>query len=116
MAALPRSVMGLCRVFRGHAEHVPCGIVADDLVKGPMPDDDRLFAKPVVEILSPYFSVPQRVITPGDEGHGGVSVRGGKRCELLSVCLGGFCAGKFSGGQGPVVGSEKGKLGEHRRQ
>ena len=62
------------------------------------------------------FSVPQRVITPGDEGHGGVSVRGGKRCELLSVCLGGFCAGKFSGGQGPVVGSEKGKLGEHRRQ
>ncbi len=105
--------MNSSRIFRGNSQHVPRGIVADDLVKGAMPDDDRLIPEPLIEILTPNFPVPQGVIAPGNKRNRLIGVYRGECREFFFIGLWGFGTKELPGGQGPVVRGKKRKLGEY---
>ena len=116
VAARPVSALVHLRIGLGHTQQSPRGVVANQLMEGAVPEHHRLLSKHLVQILAPDLAMPEGVIAPGNEGHGGVAVLGGKGCQAGTIPLGSGLSGEFAGGQRPVIGRQKRELGEHRGQ
>ena len=116
VASCPVRTLVHLRIGLGHAQQSPRCVVANQLMERAMPEHHGLLPKQLVQILAPDFAMPQGVIAPGNKGRGRVVVLSGKRLQAGPISLGGGLAGELAGGQRPVIGRQKRKLGEHRRQ
>ena len=113
VASCPVSAFVHLRVGLSHSQQSPRCVVANQLMEGAMPKHHGLLSKHLVQILPPDLTMPEGVIAPGNEGHGGVAVLGCERGQSRTIAFGSGLAGELSCGQGPVIGRQKRELGEH---
>ena len=90
-------VNGLSVFFR-YAKEIPGGVVTDQFMKGTMPNHYGHITEPFIEVIAPYFAVPKRVVTKGNERHLWAVVIGYEIREGTFVAFGRFGTGKVTGG------------------